>query len=85
MKIFIDTWGWITLIDKRLPRNREIKRFYQNFRKRGGIAYTSDYILDETITAIFSHHPFDKANTSLTLIEQSVSDLDGSHARTWYH
>lgn len=69
MKVFIDTWGWITLLDRRQPRHREIEKFYHAFRRRGGIAYTSDYILDETITAVFSHHPFNKADSMLALIE----------------
>jgi predicted nucleic acid-binding protein len=50
VKLFIDTWGWLTLGDKREPHHREVSKFYKNFRRRKGTAYTSDYVLDETIT-----------------------------------
>lgn len=73
MKVFIDTWGWITLLDRRQPRHRETEKFYHAFRRRGGIAYASDYTLDEIITAVFSPHPFNKADVMLKLIEQSIT------------
>ena len=40
--IFIDTWGWITLGHHRDLRHLEVKRFYQELSKGGGVFYTSD-------------------------------------------
>ena len=53
MRLFIDTWGWVTIHNKREPRHKEVKRFYDDFRNQRGIAYTTDYILDETFTLFF--------------------------------
>jgi uncharacterized protein len=72
VKVFIDTWGWITLLDRRQPRHREVEKFFHAFRRRAGTFFTSDYILDETITAVFSHHSFNKADAMLALVEQAV-------------
>ena len=53
MKLFIDTWGWLTLRDRRESRHQEAVTYYRDFRLQHGIAYTSDYVLDETITLLF--------------------------------
>lgn len=47
MRIFIDTWGWLVLRDRRESRHPEVAHFYQDFRRRKGTAYTSDYVLKE--------------------------------------
>ena len=50
MKLFIDTWGWLTLRDRDESRHEDVKIFYRQFREENGNIYTSDYVLDETIT-----------------------------------
>jgi len=52
-KLFIDTWGWVVLYNKRELRHNEVDRFYRKWRLRGGTIYTSDYIFDETFTLLF--------------------------------
>lgn len=74
MRLFIDTWGWIELSNKRADHYRKVKRFYQHFLQKNGRIYTSDYVLDETISLTFKRLPFDSANRFLTFIEQSVKD-----------
>lgn len=74
MKIFIDTWGWLALRDRREPRHQEVKDFYLDFRRQKGTASTSDYVLDETITLLFRRLPFLAADESLKGIEQAVAD-----------
>jgi len=74
VKICIDTWGWLTLQDKREPRHQEVKNFYQDFRQRKGIAYTSDYILDKTITLLFRRLPFSVAVGFLNDIDRAVKE-----------
>ena len=73
MRLFIDTWGWLTLRDRRESRHREVNRFYRAFRRRQGIAYTSDYVLDETIALLFRRLPFPSAKASLESIQQAVA------------
>jgi predicted nucleic acid-binding protein len=54
MKLFIDTWGWISLYNKREKKHEEVRKWYRNFRSQKGTVYTTDYILDETFTLLFS-------------------------------
>ena len=70
-KLFIDTWGWVAIHNKREPRHAEVNRFYRNFRFEKGEVYTTDYVLDETITLLFRRLPFDLARDSLTLLNES--------------
>lgn len=74
MPIFIDTWGWLVLRDSLESRHPEVNEFYQDFRRRRGIAYTTDYVLDETVTLLFRRLPFSKAQESLVIIQQAMGD-----------
>lgn len=74
MKLFIDTWGWLCLRDKREVQHKEVARFYREFRRRKGIVYTSDYVLDETFTLLFRRLPFEAAKESVELIERSIRE-----------
>jgi uncharacterized protein len=65
LKLFIDTWGWLTLRDRSESRHEEVKRLYGQFRSQKGIAYTSDYVMDETITLLFRRLPLEMAEESL--------------------
>lgn len=59
--------------DKRGPRHQQDKRFYLAFRQQKGFVYTTDYVLDETITHLFRRLPSVKADESLTFIEQTIA------------
>jgi uncharacterized protein len=72
--IFIDTWGWLTLRDRREARHREVDRFYREVRRRRDSVYTSDYVLDETITLLFRRLLFVRAKESLQYIQQAIAE-----------
>ena len=74
MKIFIDTWGWLTLRDRRESRHPEVNNFYQDFRRRKGAAYTSDYVFDETVTLLFRRLPFLAAKESMEALQQAMTE-----------
>jgi predicted nucleic acid-binding protein len=74
LKLFIDTWGWLTLLDKRESRHQEVVGYYRDFRFQQGLAYTSDYVLDETITLLFRRLPFTIARESLEGIKQAIAE-----------
>jgi predicted nucleic acid-binding protein len=74
LKLFIDTWGWLTLRDKRESRHQEVVSYYRDFRLQQGIAYTSDCVRDETITLLFRRLPFATARASLENINQAISE-----------
>ncbi len=69
-RLFVDTWGWLTLRDRREARHQAARDFYNQFRTQGGSIYTTDYVLDETFTLIFRRLPFAQARDSMNgLIE----------------
>lgn len=60
--VFVDTWGWIALGHRKDARHREAAEYYRNLSCTGERIYTSDYVLDETITLIFRRESFDEAS-----------------------
>jgi len=71
-KVFIDTWGWISLYNKRESKHNEVKNWYFNFRSQGGIIYTTDYILDETFTLLFRRTASNIAAKAMMWINESI-------------
>lgn len=57
-KLFIDSWGWITIGNKKEPENKKVITFYNDFIKNRGIVFTTDYIFSEAITMLFKKIPF---------------------------
>ena len=51
-----------------------MKHFYSRFRSQKGIIYTTDYVLDETITLLFRRLPFKSAKESLQKIDQAAEE-----------
>jgi len=72
MKLFVDTWGWLTLYDKREAKHRDVVSFYDHFRSQGGRLYTTDYVLDETLTLLFNRLSFSQAREAMDILEQAV-------------
>ena len=72
MKIFIDTWGWLTLRDRDESRHGDVKEFYQQLRDENEMIYTSNYVLDETITLVFKRLPFKTAKESLAKLDKAI-------------
>ena len=57
MRFLIDTWGWYTLGNVRDRQHHRVKTLYQESRRAGSLIYTTDYILDETITLLIRRIP----------------------------
>jgi predicted nucleic acid-binding protein len=72
--IFLDTWGWITIHNKRELRHGEICAFYRNFRTQGGTIYTTDYVLDETLTLLFRRLPFSLARKAVAFLDEATRE-----------
>lgn len=60
-RLFIDTWGWLKIFGRRESRHEEGDQYYRQFRTDGGEAFTTDYVLDETITQLFLRLPSGQA------------------------
>ena len=72
--VFIDTWGWLALGHRRDARHQEIKACYQALQENGTLFYTTDYVLDETITLLFRREVFEEAICFMEGIFHSVGE-----------
>ncbi len=72
MKVFIDTWGWIALFNKREFRHDQVSEFYKEFRKKRGLIYTSSDVLNETFTSLFRHVYTQQAFHAIEVIDEAV-------------
>lgn len=70
--IFIDTWGWLALHNKRERRHEQVNSFYRDFRAQGGTVYSTDYVLDETLTLLFRRLPFSLASEAMGLLSTAI-------------
>ena len=61
MKIFVDSWGWLTLGDSLERQHHPVSEFYRKQVLSKSILVTSDFVLDETITRVFKRRPFPDA------------------------
>lgn len=62
MKLFIDTWGWLVLEDSRDPQHRAASRIYAATAKAAGNIFTTNFVLDETLSRLFRRRPFEEAS-----------------------
>lgn len=72
-KLFIDTWGWIVILNKREPLHQEVNGLYKKVRLDGGTICTTDYVLDETWTLLFRRLPSALAIKAMSIINEAVS------------
>lgn len=61
MKLFVDTWGWLALADRGERQHPQVTSFYAERTRRTGLVVTSDYVLDEVLTMMYSRLPFEIA------------------------
>ena len=73
MKLFVDTWGWLAIEDRKDPKHAEALDCYRQRIAVKGRVITSDYVLDETYTFLFRHRPFAEAWKFLEAIHASVA------------
>ncbi len=59
-RLFIDTWGWLALADARDPAHHSAVQVRRSHTAPRSLV-TTDYVLDETITRLFSRCPFASA------------------------
>jgi uncharacterized protein len=61
VKVFIDTWGWLVLEDSRDPQHQIASQTYKEAAKTSGNIFTTNFIVDETISLLFRRRPFEEA------------------------
>jgi uncharacterized protein len=73
-RLFVDTWGWLTLRDKGERRHQDIATAFETFQQSGGAICTSDFVLDETLTLLFRRLPFAAARESMELLTACLDE-----------
>ncbi|HEY9702609.1 MAG TPA: hypothetical protein V6C58_09195 [Allocoleopsis sp.] len=72
--LFIDTWGWLTLHDKKEADHPKTVKIYRDFLANKGQIYTTDYVLDETFTLFFKRLNHYQANLAMELLLKGFKD-----------
>ena len=72
--IFIDTWGWVALGSARDSKHHEVSKLYRTLRAEKRPMFTSDYILDETVTLLFRREVYADALRFITGILKSAEE-----------
>ena len=73
-QVFIDTWGWINLFNRKERHHQQVSQFYKDIRKASVDIVTTDYILDEVYTMLFKRVLFETAQTALETLSQAIED-----------
>ena len=59
--VFVDTWAWLALSNRKDAHHKLAKKEYEEIKAAGYRMVTSDYVLDEVITALFRNVAFSSA------------------------
>ncbi len=51
-KVFVDTSGWVGLFVKNDKFHKKAVEIFHSIQKNDSVLYTSDYVIDETVTTI---------------------------------
>jgi predicted nucleic acid-binding protein len=70
--LFVDTWGWLTLRDRREEKHAEAKQVFDGAAANRGGIITTDFVLDETFTLLFRRLAFNEARDSMTILSESI-------------
>lgn len=71
-KVFIDTWGWLAIGHRKDLFHKEVMEYYQKLRAGNSLIFTSDYVLDETITLLFRREKYGEAVKFMGGILQAI-------------
>jgi len=59
--IFVDAWAWLALSNRKDMHHELAKKWYGEMKAAGYRMVTSDYVVDEVITALFKNVVFSSA------------------------
>jgi predicted nucleic acid-binding protein len=77
-KIFVDTWAWLALSNRKDEHHEVAKREYDEIKAAGYRMVTSDYALDEVITALFRNVAFGSA---VQFVESLFAAIKGNQIK----
>ncbi|MFC2149125.1 type II toxin-antitoxin system VapC family toxin [Candidatus Auribacterota bacterium] len=56
MRVFVDTSGWVALFVASDIMHKRAASIYEELVRSGAFIYTSDYVIDETVTTILKRN-----------------------------
>lgn len=71
--VFVDTWGWYALIDRRDPEHRRTKALVRRLIREGTRLVTTDYVIDESCTLAKARAGSLAASRLLDLLEGTMA------------
>jgi predicted nucleic acid-binding protein len=71
--VFIDTWGWVSLFNRKERQHEQVSGLYKSIRSTSGQMITTDYVLDEVWTMLFKRVPFSVARDALEAVSGAVA------------
>jgi uncharacterized protein len=66
VKLLVDSWGWLVLEDSRDPLHQQVSRIYTEAAAKAGNVFSTNFVLDETISLLFRRRPFREASRFVT-------------------
>lgn len=72
--IFVDAWAWLALSNKKDISHELAKKWYGEIKTTGYRMVTSDYVLDEVITALFKNVAFSGAIEFIESLFAAIKD-----------
>jgi predicted nucleic acid-binding protein len=76
--VFVDTWAWLALSNRKDEHHELAKRSYEEIKAAGYRMLTSDYVLDEVITALFRNVAFGSA---VQFVESLFTAIEGNQIK----
>ncbi len=76
--VFIDTWAWLALANRKDTHHECAREGYAELKAKGRRLVTSDYVLDETITALFQSVVYSSA---VKFIESLLAMIESGKLR----
>lgn len=73
-RVFVDTWGWISLFSRKERRHEQVSGLYRSIRSTSGQMVTTDYVLDEVWTMLFKRVPFSLACAAMETVSQAAAE-----------
>jgi len=77
-QIFVDTWAWLALSNRKDAHHELAKKEYEEIKAAGYRIVTSDYVLDEVITALFRNVAFSSA---VQFVESLFAAIKGNQLK----
>lgn len=76
--VFVDTWAWLALANRKDSNHKRAVKQYKEIRGEGSKLVSSDYVLDEVITALLRNVAF---ATAVRFIEALHSMIKNDQLR----